>query len=377
MVDASKPESPPSRVIPVLIALFLSAILPVIGAFIFSPSLAQYINNFPKIPSTFEIAHFSLSVFVVYSLLSSMICGAVVLVILRSNLVFCMRTRYALPRFGWFGAITIVVSWSLAWSRIEWFSFLQLHTFTLLWISYIVFVNGLIYSRTGQSPLTHHTKEYFASFLLSAIFWWTFEVINRFSQNWIYLGIEHFDTISYIIFASISFSTVLPSIWATRELVSSCCTRQSMPSSFSDDPLDRDPPTARPMFCAFFIALILMVLLPLYPNWLFPVVWIGPLVIMTYTLSKSSVPTLISPYFQKRPPLSHHTKVAYWALSGLICGMLWECWNYWSLAKWEYRIPFVEQFYIFEMPLLGYVGYLPFGILCGVIVETLWNKEGE
>jgi len=42
-------------------------------------------------------------------------------------------------------------------------------------------------------------------------------------------------------------------------------------------------------------------------------------------------------------------------------------WNYFSLAKWEYSIPFVHRFLIFEMPLLGYAGYLPFGLECTVV----------
>jgi hypothetical protein len=46
-------------------------------------------------------------------------------------------------------------------------------------------------------------------------------------------------------------------------------------------------------------------------------------------------------------------------------------WNYFSLAKWEYSIPFVHRYQIFEMPLLGYAGYLPFGLECAVIGSML------
>jgi hypothetical protein len=37
------------------------------------------------------------------------------------------------------------------------------------------------------------------------------------------------------------------------------------------------------------------------------------------------------------------------------------------MAKWEYTLPFVHRFRIFEMPVLGYAGYLPFGLECAVI----------
>ena len=54
-----------------------------------------------------------------------------------------------------------------------------------------------------------------------------------------------------------------------------------------------------------------------------------------------------------------------------MCGWFWELWNYRSLAKWEYSVPFVHRFQIFEMPVLGYAGYLPFGLECLVILEIL------
>ena len=52
------------------------------------------------------------------------------------------------------------------------------------------------------------------------------------------------------------------------------------------------------------------------------------------------------------------------ALAALICGFFWEMWNYFSLARWTYSIPYVQRFYLFEMPVLGYGGYLPFGLEC-------------
>jgi len=52
------------------------------------------------------------------------------------------------------------------------------------------------------------------------------------------------------------------------------------------------------------------------------------------------------------------------ALAALICGFFWELWNIGSLARWHYAIPFVDRYPLFAMPLLGYGGYLPFGLIC-------------
>ena len=44
-------------------------------------------------------------------------------------------------------------------------------------------------------------------------------------------------------------------------------------------------------------------------------------------------------------------------------GFWWEFWNYYSSPKWVYDIAYVGFLKIFEMPLLGYVGYPFFGII--------------
>src|SRR5271165_108268 len=74
--------------------------------------------------------------------------------------------------------------WTLAWSRFAWFKPLQSFTSTPLWISYVVLVNSLTHRRTGYCLLTHKTSYLIALFPASALFWWYFEYLNRFAQNW-------------------------------------------------------------------------------------------------------------------------------------------------------------------------------------------------
>jgi hypothetical protein len=46
----------------------------------------------------------------------------------------------------------------------------------------------------------------------------------------------------------------------------------------------------------------------------------------------------------------------------LICGFFWEFWNFYSYPKWVYHVPYLGFLHVFEMPLLGYGGYLPFSL---------------
>ena len=49
-------------------------------------------------------------------------------------------------------------------------------------------------------------------------------------------------------------------------------------------------------------------------------------------------------------------------LAGLICGVLWEFWNYWASTKWEYDVPYLGHIKLFEMPVLGFLGFMPFAV---------------
>ena len=54
-------------------------------------------------------------------------------------------------------------------------------------------------------------------------------------------------------------------------------------------------------------------------------------------------------------------------MAALICGLVWETWNWGAIAKWIYSVPFVQRWQIWEMPLIGFAGYLPFGLECAAV----------
>ncbi len=57
-------------------------------------------------------------------------------------------------------------------------------------------------------------------------------------------------------------------------------------------------------------------------------------------------------------------------LGGLCCGLLWEFWNYWAIAKWTYHLPFLgswQHIRYFQMPAPGLIGFAGFGVEVWVI----------
>lgn len=262
------------------------------------------------------------------------------------------------PWWGWLGVITGLISWALAWTRFSWFTAYQPHTFSLLWFSYIIVVNALCQVRCGHCLMTDRTGFFLLLFPISAIFWWFFEYLNRFAQNWFYVGVD-FGPWGYFWYATLPFSTVLPAVLSTRQWFLSLNWIRQAYGSFK--PLT----FPRPYQAAVFVLALSVAGLTgigIWPNYFFPFLWISPLMIITCLQALLQEPTIFSQMAE-----GDWSAAVSAALAATVCGGFWEMWNYFSLAKWEYSVPLVHRFLIFEMPLLGYGGYLPFGLVCIVI----------
>jgi hypothetical protein len=261
------------------------------------------------------------------------------------------------PLWGGVGIALLALAWTLAWTRVPQLDALQRHTFTPLWLGYIVVVNALTLRRSGRSLLTHRPRYLLALFPLSAAFWWFFEWLNRFVENWHYLGIEGFSAAEYVLFASISFSTVLPAVMSTLDWL------EIFPSLAGACARLGRPWRSRPGRGSTRLLLALAVLggggLAAWPDALFPLVWVAPLFAVLGVQRALGEETALSPITRGdwRPVILP-------ALAALICGFFWELWNVRSLAHWVYSVPYVQRFHLFEMPVLGYAGYLPFGLQC-------------
>ena len=97
-------------------------------------------------------------------------------------------------------------------------------------------------------------------------------------------------------------------------------------------------------------------------EWLAPVVWLSFILLLDPVNALRGQPSISN-------DLAHGDWRRLWALlaSGLVCGVLWEFWNYWALTKWTYTVPFFGNVKIFEMPVLGFLGFPPFAVECWVM----------
>ena len=93
-------------------------------------------------------------------------------------------------------------------------------SFPLVWLGYILTIDALIYKLKGNSLISNRFYQFLGMTLLSVIFWWIFEFINISLQNWSYTGLERLGVWKDFV-VSISYSTVLPALFETVELIES------------------------------------------------------------------------------------------------------------------------------------------------------------
>lgn len=250
--------------------------------------------------------------------------------------------------------------WVLIWTRFSWAARVQPFTFSLPWFGYILVVQAWTFRHCGSCRLTAQPGAFLLLFPVSAAFWWYFEYLNRFVQNWYYVGIGDLSATGYFWLATLAFSTVLPAVLGTYDLLTAW-----LGLTPSEPRSTRRFPRWIP-FVLLAVSAAGLTFLAVWPDLLFPLLWLAPLLLLSAARLLAGRPPL-----DTEPGEHLWPRIARLAAAALICGFFWEMWNYYSLARWIYAVPYVNRFHLFEMPILGYAGYLPFGIECALIGDLV------
>ncbi len=289
------------------------------------------------------------------------------------------RTSRAAGRFpwwGWFGVAELAVAWTFAWAKFDFCRSIQPHiSYMPQWIGYILIMNGLCVKRCGSSPLTAHTVPYLLTFPASSLFWWFFEYLNRYVWNWYYLGISQMSAGEYTFYATICFSSVLPAVCATAAWL------HTFPP-FSDENYAGmwkvDLHGWKAVSVLSFVSILGLSGIVFFPQYSFPLLWLSPLMVFLLVQLALREPCVLDCLHA-----GNWSIVFRFAVAALICGLTWETWNYYAVAKWVYAVPYVHRFQIWEMPLIGFAGYLPFGMECAAVTAWIcpalvgWNPAGD
>jgi hypothetical protein len=275
------------------------------------------------------------------------------------------NTGRGFPLHAWLGSFLILIFWGINWFgvglRTYW-------AFFPMWLGYCLAMDGLVFTRTGTSLLTRNIRKYVGLFVLSAPVWWIFELLNLRTKNWIYFGAESFTPLSYVFWTTLSFTTVIPAVFASAEFFASFDFIKRMGRG---PVIPKDKATTLRFFSIGWIMFASMLIWPLT---FFPFMWISVYFILeplNIWLGNRSLPDWTESG-DWRPV------IALW-LGVLLTAFFWEMWNYFSYPKWLYHVSWGNWLHIFEMPVLGYGGYLPFALelfaLYHLVVGLLGDKQ--
>ena len=277
------------------------------------------------------------------------------------------------------GLTIMVVSEAATLARVE--PFYSWNT-PICWTGFILFADSLVWRARGRSWIRSSPIEFAFLTIASILLWLVFEFYNLYIDNWHYGGLPENRFLRLFGYAW-SFATIWPAIFEGADLMAimragkaggAGKAGQSQPSP--PHPAYPAPPAHPAIWIAAGAAMLIVpfVVPAASAQYMAAPVWLGFIFLLepiNVALGEESL------FVRTRPRWDRMVNLAW---SGVLCGVLWEFWNYWSRAKWLYTVPILEHVKIFEMPLPGYLGFPAFALECFtmyVFVRIAFTRDGR
>jgi len=233
----------------------------------------------------------------------------------------------------------------------------------VVWVGYILLLEGVLARQRPPGPVRRRPHHFALLCLASVVIWCVFDWINFYSiRAWRYIGMPP-SFFARLVGYMVAFAAIVPGMLMSGQVLLNA-------GAF-------DWARSRPWRMPWWGPVLSLAAGAAMLAW--PVLHAAP--VATLTLWTSLV-FLLDPlnYWLGRPSMLRDWSAGWYGRTlaafagGLVCGLLWEFWNYWALTKWTYSLPFLgnlESIRYFEMPVIGLIGFIPFGIECWVMWQTM------
>ncbi len=262
----------------------------------------------------------------------------------------------------WLGAVVIVAGMALAAARV---APVQENLTPICWTGFILAMDGIL-GASGRSWLRRAPGELALMAAISIPSWLLFELYDRprFWRPggpelwWHYTGLPPWPWrgLGY----AWSFATITPAILLLAEAIEPALAR-----AFGRGSGGRVPAELRLGLAAF--GAILAVVPLVWPSEYFAAsVWLAWPLLLDPVNRALGLPSIVGDLEAGR-----RSRALALLASGLGCGVLWEGWNWLASARWSYTVPFLGNVKLYEMPVLGFLGFAPFALAVFAIYHFL------
>jgi hypothetical protein len=259
------------------------------------------------------------------------------------------------PIHGIFGIILLLLSEFFLFKKVDPFYSLF---YSFAWWSYILIIDAVIYRLKGNSLILSRTKEFFLMIPWSIFVWLIFEAANLSLKNWYYINLPRSMSERWLGYA-MAYGTVLPGMFETTELLETLGLLKH--SRIKKTVISKGGHSVLILLGALCLASSLLI-----PEYFFPLIWVGFTFFLEPFNYRFGGKSLLRNLGEGSPKTIFLLLIA-----GLICGFLWEFWNFWAYSKWIYTVPFFDRSKGFEMPFLGFLGFPPFAVQAYVMYNSI------
>lgn len=229
------------------------------------------------------------------------------------------------------------------------------------WWPYLLCLDALLCLREGNFWLLSRPWKTLKLLAWSVTCWLVFEAFNLVLHNWRYAGMLPLWWLRWPGYV-LAFATVLPGILLTARVLAASGAWQGVKGQ------SRGWNSWQPLW--LLLGTVCLVLTLTLPHYAFALVWGG-----FFFLLDPFCDLLGGKSLTRRWLAGERQEIFCLLAAGLICGVWWEMWNYPATAKWIYTLPVLNFGKIFEMPVLGYLGFLPFALECAVMYNLFKALE--
>jgi len=259
------------------------------------------------------------------------------------------------PLHGIFGVALLLLSEIFLFKKVDpfysWF-------YCFAWWSYVLIIDGVIFRLKGTSLILSRTKEFFLMIPWSIFIWLIFETANLSLENWYYINLPYYRVERWLGYA-MAYGTVLPGMFETTELLETL-------GLFKNSRLKKTIISSRGHSVLILLGTLCLGSSVLIPEYCFSLIWVGFIFFLEPFVYRFGGNSLLKDLEEGKPQ-----KIYLLLIAGLLCGFLWEFWNFWAQSKWIYTVPFFEERKGFEMPFLGFLGFPPFAVQAYVMINFI------